>query len=152
MKASASAMWEKLSATEHIVNGKKYRSLNFIENFYEIIFYHCNATRKVPHLNPQPMFEDYQFDPPDTNLTERHRLLETIDLPILLSEDGDELCPKTVVEIFAINTDLVEGHTVFKDRCGYETKMWDELNWMKGALFQKEKSSRLRNDSIQLAG
>jgi hypothetical protein len=96
------------------INGNKYACLPD-HTYYELMFWHYNAERNYPHLDPVPYHEDWEFEEEDSELESHHRDMSTIDLPILLDEDGDEMEPDEVIELFEIDKYLVATSTRYEN-------------------------------------
>ena len=96
-----------------VLHGKTYF---FKEgDFYDFYWHDNNASKSYPHLNPQPQFEEYEFKDAGSELEEHHKTWEEITLPLLITEDGRELGPIEVAELYGCDDHLCIGASEYRD-------------------------------------
>ena len=84
-------------------------------DFYDFYWHDNAASELYPHLNPKPQFEEHEFNEAGSELEEHHKTWEEITLPLLITQDGRELGPDEVAELYGCDDPLCVGASEYRD-------------------------------------
>ena len=104
------------------INGKDY--FHRENDFHDLIFWDYTATKFYSHLYPNPLQEDWEHDEVEKNGETTCRDIETIMVPILLDDNGDELEVEQIAELYDIKLNHIAGNSRFIDGDEKECYHW----------------------------
>ena len=105
------------------INGKEY----FYKegDFIEFIFWEYSASKFYSNLFPNPFKEEWEHEEDEKNGELTFRDMETIMVPILLDDNGDELEPEQIAELYNIKLTHISGHGRFINNDEIENYHWN---------------------------
>ena len=122
-----SATLTKLEPSNEIVvetiNGKEF--FHRQNDFHELILWDYTATKFYSHLYPNPFQEEWEHDEAEENGETTHRDIETILLPILLDDNGDEIEVEQIAELYNIKLTHIAGNSRFIDNDEKDCYHWN---------------------------
>lgn len=102
------------------------------DDFHELVFHFYNGSKNYPDLGAEPFYEEWEFEEVGSELEDCHRDMETIHLPLLLNDEGDELEIEQVIELYGINPIHVENSCRYLE--SFEEEMWTWNNGERNEL------------------
>lgn len=99
------------------INGKEY--FHRKDDFHELIFWDWYASKFYSHLAPNPYHEDWELEEND----ELPKDMESLFLPLLLDDNGDEFEVEQVAQLYKIKLTHIMNSSRHIDGC--EEESWD---------------------------